>query len=94
MEEKGVLNKQKVLNAHLPLIRDLDTGVEYCHFEHYLKVWGLSPVPLPPHEYPMTLRTDLEWTAPVVARVVTCRVLTEAFGEHFQAQTKIVCEPE
>jgi len=94
MEEKGVFKKQKALNPYLPLIRDLDTGVEYGHMDHYMKVLGLSSVPLPPHDYPLSPRSDLEWTDIIKARVVSCRVLTEAWSDEYQAQTTLVIELE
>ena len=93
-EEKGVIKKRKVLNSYLPLIRDLDSGVEYGHMDHYLKVRALSAVPLPPHDYPLSPRSDLEWADIVTARVVSCRVLTEAWSDEYQAQTTLVVELE
>ncbi len=93
-EEKGVFKRQKTPNPYLPLIRDLDSGVEYGHMDHYKKVVGFSAVPLPPHDYPLSPRTDLEWTDIVTARVVSCRVLTEAWSDDYQAQTTLVIERE
>ena len=93
-EEKGVFKKHKELNASLPLIRDLDFGIEYGHIDHYKHLVGFSAVPLPPHEYPLTPRTDLDWCEARIARVASCRVLTEAWADEYQAQTTLVVEHE
>ena len=92
--EKGVFKKHKELQSYLPLLRDLDTGIEYGHIDHYKHLIGFTPCPLPPHDYPLAPRTDLEWAEPRTARVVSCRIVTEAWSTSYQAQTTLVVELE
>ena len=85
----GVFKKKETLEEKHPLIRDLDSGIEYGSYWHYKKMIAMSEAAYTPEEYPLPLRPELEVGRKIIGMVTHCRVLTEAFGTIWKGQTTL-----
>lgn len=85
--DEGLLRKQLTPQLHVPLVRDLDTGVAYGRAWHFARTWdGTDGLPLEP-------RDDLVVHERIVGRVLACRVLFPEMSEH-REETTLVVAPE
>jgi hypothetical protein len=94
VETIGIFKKEEKINETEAIVKDLDTGIIYGLYKHFIDLPGIVGNANNPKELPMEILPNLVIGKIIKGKVIACNLITLMTNSLWRVQTQITIEEE